>query len=104
VTEKIAADSWFPATASSRVEWERQITHVFDTKLRNGQGNLSNGIWCVLYENHHFVGHHRYNGEIGDKFWYSRDKTTGKLTSSSTWAPGSHLSNLLVAAKKACVW
>jgi hypothetical protein len=107
VTETIAPDSWFPESASSRVEWESQLTRMFETEMRgyrSGQGFYRNGTWHVLYENHHFVGNNLCRGEIGYQYWYSRDKTTGKLTSSSTWASGSHLSNLLEAAKKACVW
>jgi len=107
VTETIAPDSWFPETEPSRVEWERHITYVFDTLMRGkrgDQGHLRRHTWHVSYENHHFVGNNLCRGAIGYQYWYSRDKTTGKLTSSSTWASGSHLSNLLEAAKKACVW
>jgi hypothetical protein len=74
---------------------------MFETEMRgcrNGQGFYRNGTWHVLYENHHFVG------AICNQFWYCRNKMTGTLTSSSTWAPGSRLSNLLERAKKECVW
>jgi len=93
-TERWAREnSWYPASASSRIAWERQITQFLDTKVRgapNGNAFYEDGIWYVrnVLE---FVG----VGVDDTRFWYYRD-AGGRIVTTSPFLPNSYHRRLLM--------